>query len=70
MRRGLTVVVLKQNYRYWVIWRRPTVRFLDYVKVKDSERLQAKALFGTWDEPTELASKVCVFDGWWIFGWM
>ena len=47
-----------QHYRYWLIWRIPTVRFLDYQKVRDAERAQAKKLFGTLEEPTELASKI------------
>ncbi|RNJ57289.1 U2 small nuclear ribonucleoprotein A' [Verticillium nonalfalfae] len=51
-------VTRKENYRYWVLWRCPGVRFLDYVKVKDAERQQAVALFGTADEPTALASKI------------
>lgn len=34
------------------------MRFLDYHKVKDAERQHAKELFGTEDEPTELATKV------------
>lgn len=34
------------------------MRFLDYVKVKDGERQKATELFGTAEEPTELASKV------------
>lgn len=49
----------KQNYRYWVLWLCPHVRFLDYIKVKQAEREQAKELFGTTDEPTELANTVC-----------
>lgn len=47
-----------QHYRLWVIWRIPNVRFLDYRKVKDAERAQAKELFGTREEPTALASKI------------
>jgi U2 small nuclear ribonucleoprotein A' len=47
-----------QHYRYWVVWRCPTVRFLDYQKVKQAEREKATELFGTAEEPTELASKV------------
>lgn len=47
-----------QNYRYWVIWRCPTVRYLDFAKVKDVERKKAEELFGTSEEPTELASKI------------
>jgi hypothetical protein len=47
-----------QHYRYWVLWRCPTVRFLDYQKVKDAERQRAQELFGTEEEPTELAQAV------------
>ncbi len=48
----------RQHYRYWVIWRCPSVRFLDYQKVKHAEREAARGLFGTAEEPAELASKV------------
>jgi hypothetical protein len=41
------------------VWRCPTVRFLDYKKVKDEERAKGKELFGTHKEPSVLASKVC-----------
>jgi U2 small nuclear ribonucleoprotein A' len=41
-----------------VVWRCPTVRFLDYQKVKQAEREKATELFGTAEEPTELASNV------------
>jgi len=51
-------VTAKENYRYWIIWRCPSIRFLDFQKVKDSERSKAKELFGTTDEPTELAQKI------------
>jgi hypothetical protein len=47
-----------QNYRYWVIWRCPTVRYFDFAKVRDVERKKAKDLFGTAEAPTDLASKV------------
>jgi U2 small nuclear ribonucleoprotein A' len=47
-----------QNYRYWVIWRNPNIRFLDYQKVKDAERAKAIELFGTQEEPSALASKI------------
>lgn len=50
--------LLQQHYRYWVLWRCPTVRFLDYQKVKDAEREKARELFGSADAPTELASRV------------
>ncbi|KAK4224567.1 U2 small nuclear ribonucleoprotein A [Podospora fimiseda] len=51
-------VTKKENYRYWVLYRCPTVRFLDFQKVKDAERQKAKELFGTADEPTELAAQI------------
>ncbi|KAH8678809.1 small nuclear ribonucleoprotein U2, A [Tricladium varicosporioides] len=51
-------VVRKEHYRFWVIWRCPTVRFLDYRKVKDVERTRATELFGTQKEPSALASKI------------
>ena len=47
-----------QHYRSWIIWRCPSVRFLDYQKVKDVERSHATSLFGTIEEPSALASKV------------
>ena len=34
------------------------MRYLDFVKVKDVERQKAEELFGTSEEPTELASKI------------
>ncbi|WYZ45205.1 hypothetical protein EsH8_VIII_000521 [Colletotrichum jinshuiense] len=51
-------VTKKENYRYWVVWRCPTVRFLDYQKVKEAEREKARELFGTAEEPTAEASKI------------
>ncbi|KAL4722522.1 U2 snRNP complex subunit [Fusarium chlamydosporum] len=48
----------KENYRYWVLWKCPSVRFLDFVKVKESEREHARTLFGTEEEPTALAAKI------------
>lgn len=47
-----------QNYRYWLLWRCPQVRFLDFQKVKDAERSKAKELFGTIAAPTELAQSI------------
>lgn len=49
---------LAQNYRYWVLWRCPSVRFLDYAKVKEAEREHARELFGTAEEPTALATQI------------
>ncbi|KAL9133922.1 MAG: hypothetical protein Q9175_004899 [Cornicularia normoerica] len=51
-------VTRRENYRYWLIWRCPTVRFLDYQKVKDVEREKATELLGTAKEPSALASKI------------
>ncbi|KAF6835211.1 U2 small nuclear ribonucleoprotein A [Colletotrichum plurivorum] len=51
-------VTKKENYRYWVVWRCPTVRFLDYQKVKEAEREKARELFGTAEEPTAAASEI------------
>ncbi|XDG09055.1 hypothetical protein ABKA04_008670 [Annulohypoxylon sp. FPYF3050] len=51
-------VTKKEHYRCWVLWRCPSVRFLDFEKVKDAERKQAAVLFGTAEEPTDLASKI------------
>ncbi|KAI9729295.1 MAG: U2 snRNP complex subunit [Cirrosporium novae-zelandiae] len=51
-------VTRKENYRYWVIWRCPSVRFLDYQRIRDAERHKASELFGTYEEPSELASKI------------
>ncbi|KAI2606935.1 L domain-like protein [Hypoxylon fragiforme] len=51
-------VTKKEHYRYWVLWRCPSVRLLDFQKVKHAERVQAATLFGTAAEPTELASKI------------
>ncbi|OKL58219.1 U2 small nuclear ribonucleoprotein A [Talaromyces atroroseus] len=51
-------VTRKEHYRYWVIWRNPHIRFLDYQKVKDAERAKATELFGTFEQPSALASKI------------
>jgi len=47
-----------QHYRYWILWRCPAVRFLDFQKVRLAERERAAELFGTAEEPSALASKV------------
>ncbi|KAI9810013.1 MAG: U2 snRNP complex subunit [Phylliscum demangeonii] len=52
-------VTRKEHYRSWVIWRCPSVRFLDFHKVKDVERGVARELFGASTlEPSPLASKI------------
>ncbi|KAI7047330.1 hypothetical protein KC352_g46071, partial [Hortaea werneckii] len=40
-------VTSKEHYRYYVLWRNPRIRFLDFQKVKDAERNKAQELFGT-----------------------
>lgn len=57
----LTLLSWQQHYRHWIIWRCPSIRFLDYQKVKDVERAKATELFGTAKEPSALASKVNFF---------
>ncbi|KAL1900357.1 U2 snRNP complex subunit [Ceratocystis pirilliformis] len=47
-----------EHYRYWVVWKCPSVRFLDYQKVKQAERDRAVQLFGTEDEPTALTTEI------------
>ncbi|SLM40288.1 small nuclear ribonucleoprotein a [Lasallia pustulata] len=51
-------VTRREHYRHWLIWRCPSVRFLDYQKVRDAERSKARSLFGTAQEPSALASKI------------
>ncbi|KAK4544830.1 hypothetical protein LTR36_003734 [Oleoguttula mirabilis] len=51
-------VASKENYRYYLLWRCPHIRFLDFQKVKDAERSKARELFGTADAPTELAQSI------------
>ncbi|TQV96201.1 hypothetical protein V2A60_003360 [Cordyceps javanica] len=51
-------VTKRENYRYWVVWKCPSVRFLDYQKVKEAERENGRELFGTEEEPTALAAKI------------
>lgn len=52
------LIYLGQNYRYWMLWRCPSVRFLDYTKVREAEREHSRELFGTPEEPTALASQI------------
>ncbi|KEY70926.1 hypothetical protein S7711_00768 [Stachybotrys chartarum IBT 7711] len=51
-------VAKKEHYRYWVLWRCPSVRFLDFQKVKQAEREKGVELFGTTEQPTELAQQI------------
>lgn len=47
-------VVTKRNYREYVIHKFPSVRVLDFKRVKDKERIEAKALFKTKEGKTQL----------------
>ena len=47
-----------QNYRSYIIWLCPSLRFVDYQRVRTVEREEAKELLGTQDEPSELAAKI------------
>lgn len=40
-------IATKQNYREYVIFKLPTLRLLDFKKIKQKERLEANALFKT-----------------------
>jgi len=51
-------VTRKEHYRLYLIWLIPSLRFLDFQKVRDVERTQASELFGTAEEPSELAAKI------------
>lgn len=51
-------VTANENYRYWIIYLVPSLRYLDYTKIRDVDRKKAAELFGTIDEPTELATTI------------
>ncbi|ANZ77374.1 BA75_05045T0 [Komagataella pastoris] len=51
-------VTSHKYYRLWVIWRLPSLKVLDFKKIKDKERTQASELFGQHDSPTELANEI------------
>ncbi|RMZ76811.1 hypothetical protein DV738_g4687, partial [Chaetothyriales sp. CBS 135597] len=48
----------REHYRSYMIWLCPSLRFLDFQRIKDAERERAAELFGTHSEPTELAAKI------------
>ena len=58
MRVRIDVLPPQQHYRPYLIWRCPTVRFLDYRRVREAERQKSRDLFGTIEEPSALASKI------------
>lgn len=41
-----------------MIWLIPSLRFLDFQRVRQAEREEATELFGTAEEPSELAAKI------------
>ncbi|ODQ67237.1 L domain-like protein [Nadsonia fulvescens var. elongata DSM 6958] len=51
-------VVEKENYRLWILWLCPCIRYLDFQKVKDVERKRAAAIFGTALEPSNLSKSI------------
>jgi U2 small nuclear ribonucleoprotein A' len=53
-------VARRPHYRSWVVWRCPSVRFLDFAKVRAEERKAARELFGGVGEGemTELAREI------------
>ena len=46
-----------QHYRPYMIWLVQSLRFLDFQRIRDVERKQATELFGSTEQPTELAAK-------------
>ncbi|PNS18744.1 U2 small nuclear ribonucleoprotein A' [Sphaceloma murrayae] len=52
-------VAAKENYRGFLVWLNPHIRYLDYAKVRDVERAAAKELFGpSPKEPSEAARAI------------
>ncbi len=51
-------VILKENYRLWLIWLIPSLRIIDFQKIKDIERKRSIELFGTWDLKTSLTNSI------------
>ncbi|KAF9097243.1 U2 small nuclear ribonucleoprotein A' [Mortierella sp. GBA35] len=51
-------VTKKKYYRLYVIWRLPSVRILDFVKVSKKERQEAKKLFDGKAGPSALAESI------------
>jgi U2 small nuclear ribonucleoprotein A' len=50
--------VIWQNYRYWLLYLCPSIRFLDFQKVKNTERDRAEEIFGTLESPTNAAQAI------------
>ncbi|KAF2083313.1 L domain-like protein [Saccharata proteae CBS 121410] len=47
-----------EHYRLYVIWLCPKLELFDYNEVEDAERKKANELFGTHENPTELAQQI------------
>ncbi|KAJ1944643.1 U2 snRNP complex subunit [Linderina macrospora] len=57
-------VMRKKNARLWCIWRLPkTLRVLDFEKIKEKERQEAKELFEKKGELTEAARAILAIEG-------
>ncbi|EFC50551.1 predicted protein [Naegleria gruberi] len=48
----------KENYRLYLIFLLPTLKYLDFIKVKKIERDRSKHIYGTLAKPTEEAQKI------------
>ncbi|KAF2148996.1 small nuclear ribonucleoprotein U2, A [Myriangium duriaei CBS 260.36] len=51
-------VAAKEHYRLWIIFLLPSVRHLDFIRVRDAERTASRELFGTLVAPTDTARKI------------
>jgi len=52
------IVIKKDNYRLYCIFLVPSLKHLDFVKVKKVERERSQHVFGTLEKPTEEALKI------------
>jgi U2 small nuclear ribonucleoprotein A' len=50
-------IVHVEHYRLWVVWRLPQLRVVDFTRIKEQERVQAKQLFGD-KRPNALAKSI------------
>ncbi|ODQ77176.1 hypothetical protein BABINDRAFT_163689 [Babjeviella inositovora NRRL Y-12698] len=51
-------VIKVEHYRLFALWAIPSLKILDFEKIKDAERRAATALFGTLSEPSALATSI------------
>ncbi|KAG2378362.1 hypothetical protein C9374_008505 [Naegleria lovaniensis] len=52
------LVIKKENYRIYIIFLVPSIKVIDFVKVRKIERERAKHVFGTLDKPTPEAQNI------------